>query len=335
MKFELMNNYNQSAVIKVIGVGGTACDFVKNKVSGFVQGVECVFTDDLLEQKEPSKYATLDEQKRFEIGKQHALEDRESIIEEGMEGADMAIIVVASDGYGVGAAGVIAEVAKSMGLLTIIVTENISGTINSIPEIIPDMDQTADTTIRIQPEQIVGKSIEPSGHWSQYFQEVMLRVIGYTHLITQPGLIRVDFADVRTVLENMGLAVVGLGSAKGDDRATEAAKQALHHLPLTRLELDYDPYLGVLVTVTGDANLTMGEFSEVGDLVREWVSEEANVVVGTAIDDSLDNEIQVTLIITGLNNVYDYPVIRGDMKHLDYLNLDISTFLRTQSKLEE
>lgn len=317
--FELIDNVPQSAVIKVIGVGGGGGNAVKHMIDHNVEGVDfiCANTDaQALSDIESRTVLQLggDITKGLgaganpEIGRAAAMEDRERIAE-SIRGADMVFITAGmGGGTGTGGAPVVAEVARELGILTVaVVTRPFSfegRKRGSIAELgLRELQQHVDSLITIPNEkllEVLGKNTSLLDAFKEANDVLLGAVQGIADLIIRPGMINVDFADVRTVMSEMGMAMMGTGSSRGENRAREAAERAINS-PLLD-DIDLEGARGILVNITAGLDLSLGEFSEVGDTIEEFASEEATVVVGTVIDPALNDELRVTVVATGLGS---------------------------------
>jgi cell division protein FtsZ len=243
-----------------------------------------------------------------DIGRQAAHDDRERIAEV-IEGADMLFITAGmGGGTGTGAAPVVAQVAKELGILTVAVvtkpfTFEGSRRLHVAHNGIKELSQYVDSLITIPNEKlqlVLGKQISLLDAFRSANDVLLGAVQGIAELITRPGLINVDFADVRTVMSEMGMAMMGSGTAKGEDRAREAAEAAVAS-PLLE-DIDLMGANGILVNVTAGMDMAIGEFEEVGNTIKAFASENATVVVGTVIDPDMRDELRVTVVATGLGN---------------------------------
>lgn len=315
--FELIDNVPQSAVIKVIGVGGGGGNAVKHMITNNVEGVDfiCANTDAqaLSDIDSPTILQLGGEITKGlgaganpEIGRAAAVEDRERIAE-SLRGADMVFITAGmGGGTGTGGAPVVAEVAREMGILTVaVVTRPFSFEGRKRLKIaesgLAELQQHVDSLITIPNEkllEVLGKNTSLLDAFKEANDVLLGAVQGIADLIIRPGMINVDFADVRTVMSEMGMAMMGTGSARGENRAREAAERAINS-PLLD-DIDLEGARGILVNITAGLDLSLGEFSEVGDTIEEFASDEATVVVGTVIDPSLNDELRVTVVATGL-----------------------------------
>lgn len=316
--FELADNYNQSAVIKVIGIGGGGGNAVKQMVEADIEGVEFICGNTDAQALKSCNVPTtlqlganvtkgLGAGANPEVGRQSALEDREHITEV-LDGADMVFITAGmGGGTGTGAAPVVAQLAKEMGILTVaVVTRPFPFEGSKRSEIasrgIEELARHVDSLITIPNEKlltVLGGEVTLLNAFKAANDVLLGAVQGIAELITRPGLINVDFADVRTVMSEMGMAMMGTGIASGDDRAIVAAESAIGS-PLLE-DINLSGACGILVNVTAGLDLSMREFEEVGRTVSEFASDDATVVVGTVIDPNLQDELRVTVVATGLN----------------------------------
>ncbi|MGB0713355.1 MAG: cell division protein FtsZ [Gammaproteobacteria bacterium] len=316
--FELMDSFSQRAVIKLIGVGGGGGNAVEHMVSSHIEGVDfiCANTDSqalkiygnctcLQLGGEITK--GLGAGANPETGRKAAMEDRD-MIRDHIQGADMLFITAGmGGGTGTGAAPVVAQVAKELGILTVAVVTKpfpFEGRkrMSVAKDGIEELRASVDSLITIPNEKlltVLGKNISLLDAFKEA-NDVLLRAVqGITELITRPGLINVDFADVRTVMSEMGMAMMGSGASRGDDRAHEAAEAAIRS-PLLE-DINLQGARGILVNVTAGMDLQIGEFEEVGNTIRDFASEDATVVVGTVIDPEMEGDLRVTLVATGLD----------------------------------
>ncbi|MEM7209284.1 MAG: cell division protein FtsZ [Pseudomonadota bacterium] len=346
--FELMEGKPQNAVIKLIGVGGGGGNAVGHMMRSSIDGVDfiCANTDSQALKSIPSKVSIqlggnitkgLGAGANPEIGRQAALEDRERI-QECIEGTDMLFITAGmGGGTGTGAVPVVAQIARDMGVLTVAVVTKpfpFEGAKRmQIAEAgLRELSQHVDSLITIPNEKLLselGKNVPLIEAFSAANDILRGAVQGIAELITCPGLINVDFADVRTVMSEMGMAMMGTGVAVGEERAREAAESAVSSPLLENVNLA--GARGILVNVTAGMDMAIGEFEEVGNAVKEFASEDATVVVGTVIDPELEGEMRVTVVATGLGQLTPQPVkavyTRGDGK-VDYESLDRPTVIR-------
>ena len=315
--FELMDSYSQSAVIKVLGVGGGGGNAVSHMVNSGIEGVDfmCINTDAQALKNSSVKTALqigsnitkgLGAGANPDVGRQAAMEDRDRIIEL-IDGADMLFITAGmGGGTGTGAAPVVAQIAKELGILTVAVVTrpfNMEGGKRSAiaDHGMSELAKHVDSLITI-PNQKLLTVLGPQTTLLEAFKSangvLQGAVQGIAELITRPGLINVDFADVRTVMSETGMAMMGSGFASGEDRARVAAQMAVSS-PLLE-DVNLAGARGILVNVTAGLDLSIGEFEEVGNVVKEFASEDATVVVGTVIDPSITDELRVTVVATGL-----------------------------------
>ncbi len=315
--FELMDAYSQSAIIKVIGVGGGGGNAVAHMVTAGIDGVEfmCINTDSQALKHAKVKTALqigcnitkgLGAGADPEVGRQAAMEDRDRIVEL-VEGCDMLFITAGmGGGTGTGAAPVVAQVARELGILTVaVVTKPFEMEGNKRSYVadqgIAELGKYCDSLITIPNQKlltVLGPQTTLLDAFKAANQVLQGAVQGIAELITRPGLINVDFADVRTVMAETGMAMMGSGAASGEDRARAAAEAAVSS-PLLE-DINLAGAHGILVNVTAGMDLSIGEFQEVGQIVKQFASDDATVVVGTVIDPELSNQVRVTVVATGL-----------------------------------
>ncbi|MBT3710059.1 MAG: cell division protein FtsZ, partial [Gammaproteobacteria bacterium] len=315
--FKLVDSEPQSAVIKVVGVGGGGGNAVEHMVRQDVTGVDfiCANTD-------AQALHNLSAQTRLQLGenitkglgaganpdmgKEAALEDKDRIAE-ALNGADMVFITAGmGGGTGTGAAPIVAEIARSMNILTVAVVTKpfvFEGKKRmALAEAgIAELSRHVDSLITIPNEKLLSimGSDAPLLQAFGNVDDVLLGAVqGIADLIIRPGMINVDFADVRTVMSEMGMAMMGSGKASGDCRARDAAEAAIHS-PLLD-DVDFNGARGILVNIAAGIDISLGEFAEVGSTVEEFASENATVVVGTVIDPEMGDELRVTVVATGL-----------------------------------
>jgi len=317
MAFELVENYTPSATIKVLGIGGGGGNAVNQMLEAAIEGVEFISVNtDSQALKSFSGKSTLQIGSSVtkglgaganpEVGRQAALEDRDRICEL-LQGCDMVFITAGmGGGTGTGAAPVIAQTAKEMGILTVaVVTKPFpfegQRRLGVAQQGIDELTHHVDSLITIPNAKllsVLGPDITLLNAFKAANQVLSGAVQGIAELITRPGLINVDFADVRTVMSEMGMAMMGSGSATGQDRALMAAQSAIGS-PLLE-DINLAGACGILVNVTAGLNLSMREFEEVGTTIADLASEDASVVMGTVIDPDMNDEIRVTVVATGL-----------------------------------
>ena len=315
--FELMDAHSQSAVIKVIGVGGGGGNAVSHMVDAGIEGVDFICTNTDAQALKGSRVRTslqigcnitkgLGAGANPDVGRQAAMEDRDRIYEV-IEGADMLFITAGmGGGTGTGATPVVAQVAKELGILTVaVVTRPFTMVGNKRMKIadqgIGELGKYVDSLITIPNEKlltVLGGETTLLDAFRAANQVLQGAVQGIAELITRPGLINVDFADVRTVMAEMGMAMMGSGASSGEDRAREAAEAAVSS-PLLE-DINLAGANGILVNVTAGMDLSIGEFQEVGATIKEFASDDATVVVGTVIDPDMTDQIRVTVVATGL-----------------------------------
>ena len=315
--FVLADTENQGAVIKVIGVGGGGGNAVAHMIQAGIEGVDfiCINTDAQALKHSKVKVGLqigcnitkgLGAGADPEVGRQAAMEDRDRIIEM-IEGSDMLFITAGmGGGTGTGAAPVVAQVAKELGILTVaVVTRPFemegSKRHGSAERGIAELSKHCDSLITIPNQKlltVLGGDVTLLDAFKAANQVLQGAVQGIAELITRPGMINVDFADVRTVMAETGMAMMGTGVSRGEHRAREAAEAAVSS-PLLE-DVNLQGAHGLLINVTAGMDLRTSEFSVVGDTVKQYASEDANVVVGCVIDPEMREEIRVTVVATGI-----------------------------------
>lgn len=350
--FELVDAANQTAIIKVIGVGGGGGNAVEHMLKGDVEGVEfiCANTDAQALKNSSAKTILqlggnvtkgLGAGADPDVGRQSALEDRDRIMDL-LEGSDMVFITAGmGGGTGTGAAPVVAQVAKEMGILTVaVVTRPFSFEGKKRAQVaengIRDLSQFVDSLITIPNEKlmsVLGRDVSLLNAFAAANDVLLSAVQGIAQLITCPGLINVDFADVRTVMSEMGMAMMGSGKAQGEDRARVAAEAAISS-PLLE-DINLSGAKGILVNITAGMDFSIGEFEEVGNTIRQFASDNATVVVGTVIDPEMSGEMRVTIVATGLGHtvkeeVSRVKVVSDTSSKLDYKDFERPTVIRNK-----
>ena len=315
--FELMDTSSDRAVIKVMGVGGGGGNAVEHMAESNLDGVDfiCANTDaQALANSSARTVLQIGGEMTKGLGaganpdvvREAAIEDRERI-KEAIAGTDMLFITAGmGGGTGTGAAPIVAELAKEEGILTVaIVTKPFPWEgprrMKQAEEGIKELAEYVDSLITIPNEKlqgVLGKGTTLLDAFKEANNVLLNAVQGISELITCPGLINVDFADVRTVMSNMGIAMMGTGSASGEERATDAAQRAISS-PLLE-DVNLDGAKGILVNVTAGVDMSIGEFEEVGNIIKSFASDEATVVVGTVIDQNMSGEMRVTVVATGI-----------------------------------
>ena len=356
--FELVDNVPQNAVIKVIGVGGGGGNAVNHMLNSQVEGVDFIVANTDAQALKNLNARTLLQLgtgitkglgagANPEVGRQAALEDRERIAEI-LGGADMVFITAGmGGGTGTGAAPVVAQVAKELGILTVaVVTRPFPFEGRKRTQIATDglkeLSENVDSLITIPNEKllpVLGKSATLLSAFSAANDVLLGAVQGIADLIIRPGMINVDFADVRTVMSEMGQAMMGTGSSNGENRAAEAAEAAIRS-PLLE-DIDLQGARGILVNITAGLDFSIGEFEEVGDAVGQYASDNATVVIGTVIDPEMSDELRVTVVATGLGQadnvrpakpVEDTRAAKAPRPEndgtIDYASLDRPTVIR-------
>lgn len=357
--FELVDAYSQSsAVIRVIGIGGGGGNAVAHMLATNVEGVEFVCANTDAQALKSSSVRTvlqlggnvtkgLGAGANPEIGRQAALEDRDRIADL-LEGADMVFITAGmGGGTGTGASPVVAQLAKEMGILTVAVVTKpfpfeLKRRMKIAEEGIAELSEHVDSLITVPNEKllsVLGRNISLKDAFKSANDVLLGAVQGIAELITRPGMINVDFADVRTVMSEKGRAMMGSGKATGEDRAARAAETAIA-CPLLE-DVNLKGARGILVNVSAGPDLGMDEFADVGEAVGDFASDNALVVIGTAIDESLDDELRVTVVATGLGEKPQRLerevrlVVPNPSGEVDYKRFDTPTVMRKQPRKEE
>ncbi|QIW09289.1 cell division protein FtsZ [Francisella sp. LA112445] len=317
--FDFNDSMVSSAIIKVVGVGGGGGNAVQHMCEE-VSDVEffALNTDGQALSKSKVQNVLqigtnltkgLGAGANPEVGKRAATEDRAKI-EQLLEGADMVFITAGmGGGTGTGGAPVVAEVAKEMGILTVAVVTKpfpFEGPrrMKAAEYGIDELTQHVDSIITVPNEKllsVLGKGASLLDAFNAANDVLGNAVKGVSELITKPGLINVDFADVRAVMTDMGLAMMGMGQATGENRAREAAEAAISS-PLLE-DINLDGAKGVIVNITAGMDMSIGEFEEVGEVIRSFISDEAIVIAGTVIDPDMSDSMNVTVVVTGIEKV--------------------------------
>jgi len=366
--FELVDNIPQSPVIKVIGVGGGGGNAVNHMVKSNIEGVEfiCANTDAqalknigarTILQLGTGVTKGLGAGANPEVGRQAAMEDRERIAEV-LQGTNMVFITTGmGGGTGTGAAPIIAEVAKEMGILTVAVVTRpfpFEGRkrMQIADEGIRALADSVDSLITIPNEKlltILGKDASLLSAFAKADDVLAGAVRGISDIIKRPGMINVDFADVRTVMSEMGMAMMGTGCASGPNRAREATEAAIRN-PLLE-DVNLQGARGILVNITAGPDLSLGEYSDVGSIIEAFASDHAMVKVGTVIDPDMRDELHVTVVATGLGAKIEKPVkvidnslqnavaqqtpapapVRHEQAAVNYRDLERPTVMRNQA----
>ena len=352
--FELVDHAPQSAVIKVIGVGGGGGNAVQHMLTADIYGVDFICANTDAQALKKLKHASvlhignaltkgLGAGANPNIGRQAALEDRDNIVEL-LSGADMVFITAGmGGGTGTGAAPIVAEVARELGILTVAVVTKpfpFEGRrrMAVAEEGIKALAECVDSLIIVPNEKLL-KVMGPNAKLTDAFDEannvLQGAVQGIAELIIRDGMINVDFADVKTVMSEMGMAMMGTGFATGEDRARLATEAAIH-CPLLE-DIDLQGAKGILVNITAGLDLGLGEFSEVGDIIHQFASDEATVVIGTVIDPEMSDELRVTVVATGLGGrkqaprqVVSNPLVRRNDGSVNFNEMDVPAIVRRQ-----
>lgn len=364
--FQIVDSVPDSAEIKVIGVGGGGGNALRHMMESAVDGVEFICANTDAQALKDIGEATvlqlgngltkgLGAGANPEVGRHAAMEDRDRIAEV-LQGADMVFITAGmGGGTGTGAAPIVADVAKELGILTVAVVTRpfvFEGRkrMAVAEEGLKELKDRVDSLITVPNEkllQVLGKTTSLLEAFKAANDVLLGAVQGIADLIIRPGMINVDFADVRTVMSEMGQAMMGTGEAVGEDRAREAAETAIHS-PLLE-DINLQGARGILVNITAGPDLSLGEFSDVGDTVEAFASDNATVVVGTVIDEDMGDRLRVTVVATGLGQPVERKqptkvvdntslVDRNVMKssgETDYESLEKPTIIRREPRGSE
>ena len=318
--FEIVDNKKQKAIIKVIGVGGCGGNAIDYMIEKNVMGVDfiCANTDlQALQKSQASTIVQIGEMltqglgagSRPDTGKQAAIDDKEKIVE-AIDGADMLFITAGmGGGTGTGATPVIAQIAKELGILTVAVVTKpfeFEGRRTQVAKDgIDELVNYVDSLITIPNEKlmgVLGDEVTFVDAFGAANEVLYSAVLGIAEIINNPGMINVDFADVRTVMSEMGMAMIGSGFAEGSDRAEIAAKSAVA-CPLLE-DVNLNNAKGILVNISTSKDFKMKEYFEIMDIIKQYASENATIIVGNVIDESMSNSIRVTMVATGLTGSF-------------------------------
>jgi len=354
--FHFDESIDQSAKIKVIGVGGSGGNAVNTMMTVGVTGVDFIVANTdaqaLRMSKAPVKIQIgtqltkgLGAGANPNVGRDAALEDREKV-HEALKGADMIFIAAGmGGGTGTGAAPIIAEVAREHGALTVgVVTKPFTREgrqrLAKGEDGIKELKKHVDSLIVIPNDRLLGlagKSMSILDAFKPSDDVLRQAVQGISDLITQSGLINVDFADVKSIMSERGMAMMGIGLGSGENRAVDAALKAISS-PLLE-DIDISGAKGVLVNISGSSSMTMDEFDAASKVIHEKVHEDANIIVGLVIDETLGETIKVTAIATGFGDRFDLEKGRHEMKSVSTLvkptqeiNREIPTFIRDKQQ---
>ncbi len=355
--FELNECEQDGAIIKVIGVGGGGGNAINNMCDAGLEGVEFITANtdaQALRHSRSNHTIQLGAQITRglgagadpEVGRKAAEEGRDEI-RAALEKADMVFITTGmGGGTGTGAAPVVAAIASDMGILTVgVVTKpfNFEGKKRQQHALsgIDELSQHVDSLVIIPNEKlltVLGKNISLKDAYQAADNILLGAIQGISELVTRPGLMNLDFADVRTVMSGMGLAMMGAASGRGENRAKDAAIRAASSPLLDDINLS--GARGILVNITAGLDLTLGEFEEVGELIRSYAADDANVKVGTVLDPELEGELRVTVVATGLQrepvrlaveNIRTRPAVTPATA-ADWRNLDKPTGMRQSER---
>ena len=332
MSWDLVDSVKNLANIKVVGVGGGGGNAVRHMISSDVEGVEFICTNTDAQALDGAADTTilqigteitkgLGAGADPSVGRSAALEDKE-LIESALQGADMVFITAGmGGGTGTGAAPIVAQIAKDLGILTIAVVTRpfrFEGKKRKAfaDEGIRELHQYVDSLITIPNDKlmtVLPKDVQVLEAFAAADNVLKGAVQGIADLIYRPGHMNVDFADVRTVMREMGMAMMGTGVASGADRARKAAEEAIHS-PLLE-DINLEGARGILVNVSANADLGLAEFSEVGAAIEEFAADDATVVVGTVLDPDMGDELKVTVVATGLVDTLQSNLPHPETRH--------------------
>lgn len=353
MKYEIVDINDDEPIIKVLGVGGGGGNAINYMANSYLEGVEFISANTDIQ---ALRKTNVDRQIQLgcditkglgagtkpEIGKQAALESAEKI-KEAIADANMIFLTAGmGGGTGTGAIPIIAEIARELGILTVaVVTKpfDFEGKKKQIAanEGIAELEQYADSLIVVHNQKLIpvlGASLTVDNAFKAANDVLLDAIQGITELITRPGLINLDFADVTTTMLSMGSAIMGSGSASGDNRARVAVEQAIS-CPLLE-DVDLHGAKGILVNITA-ADMEMAEFEEIGNIMNSFATADTVIKIGTAVNADMNNEIKVTVVATGMGtgNSVDYatpvPLVQKPMGQKDYETLDKPTVIRNSS----
>ncbi len=349
--FELLDTEGQQATIKVIGIGGGGGNAVDHMVAANIEGVDFINANTDAQTLNRSNAGTilqigssltkgLGAGANPDIGRQAALEDRDRIAEV-IGGADMVFLTAGmGGGTGTGAAPIIAQIAREHGALTVaVVTKPFpfegGKRMAAADQGIRELAEYVDSLITIPNErvlEVMGKQATLLDAFAKANEVLLNAVQGISELITRPGLINVDFADVRTVMAEMGMAMMGSATATGVDRANEAARAAITS-PLLE-DMQVAGARGVLVNITAGPDMAIGEFEEVGTTIREFAADDATLVIGTVLDPEMRGDLRVTMVATGIGlpnkQANPYKVVHTMPKVVNYDDFDAPTVIRNR-----
>lgn len=355
--FEFDESIDQSAKIKVIGVGGSGGNAVNTMIGCNVQGVDFIVANtdvqSLRMSKAPVKIQIgslltkgLGAGANPVVGRDAALEDRDKLME-ALKGADLIFIAAGmGGGTGTGAAPIIAEVAREIGALTVgVVTKPFSREgkqrMAKGEEGIKELKKHVDSLVVIPNDRLIGlagKSMSIVDAFKPSDDVLRQAVQGISDLITTSGMINVDFADIKSIMSERGMAMMGIGLASGENRAVEAATRAISS-PLLE-DIDISGAKGVLVNISGSSAMTMDEFDAASRIIHEKVHEDANIIVGLVIDEELGETIKITAIATGFGDRFDHEKRKQELKNVAPLinrteiNREIPAFIREKQQRE-
>jgi cell division protein FtsZ len=354
--FEFDESIDQNARIKVVGIGGGGGNAVNTMIACHVQGVDFIVANtdaqSLRTSRSPVKIQIggqltkgLGAGANPNVGREAAMENREQM-KEALQGADLVFIAAGmGGGTGTGAAPVIAEVAREVGALTVgVVTKPFTREgkqrLAKAEEGIRELKKHVDSLVVIPNDRLLGlagKSMSILDAFKPSDDVLRQAVQGISDLITASGLINVDFADVKAIMSERGMAMMGIGIASGDNRAVDAATSAISS-PLLE-DIDISGAKGVLVNISGSSSMTMDEFDAASRIIHEKVHEDATIIIGLVIDEALGDHIKITAIATGFGDRFDLEKSRQELKNVAHpagkhneINREIPTFIREKQK---
>ncbi len=352
MVIEMDDNFNNGARLKVIGVGGCGGNAVNTMIESGMEGVEFLAANTDSQALERSKAnikiqlgATLTKGlgagANPDVGKNAALESKEHLVE-AIKGADMVFITAGmGGGTGTGAGPVVAEAARAAGALVVaVVTKPFafegSKKMRQAEEGLKRLKEVVDTVITIPNQRLLSVANKNTSLKDAFRRadEVLFQAVkGISDVITVPGLVNVDFADVRTIMSEMGQALMGSGVAKGENRASEAARKAISS-PLLE-DISIHGARGVLINITGSSDMTIHDVDEASSLIREEAHEDAHIIFGAVIDDSMGDEVRVTVIATGFGKAEEVRTPKEVIPPADIIGgLEVPTIFRREKNYE-
>lgn len=358
MTIVMDDNFNKGAKLKVVGVGGCGGNAVNTMIESGLEGVDFLAANTDCQALEKSKAAVkiqlgvtltkgLGAGANPEVGKNSAMESKDQLVE-AMRGADMVFITAGmGGGTGTGAGPVVAEAAKEAGALVVaVVTKPFQfegpKKLRQAEEGLKRLKDSVDTVIIIPNQRLLSVSSKNTSFVEAFKKadEVLYQAVkGISDVITVHGIVNVDFADVRTIMSEMGQALMGSGVARGENRAAEAARKAISS-PLLE-DISINGARGVLINITGSSDMTMHDIQEASSLIQEEAHEDAHIIFGAVLDDNMGEDVRVTVIATGFGKHAEHKGHRGDYHHREGIqpalilgNLDVPTVFRRDKAVE-